>query len=347
MLIFFLQIGSSPPRSWCCWLWLWIWSLRCWQEWDWTLSTSRGSSPSTGLPCISCSLQVTGNIQLWKCQSPGIGALFVRWLRWLVVKKGKAAFMLCGTLTDRPNPPQRGFLCNWMLGTMGEMLLNAVLFRLASKTAKSEKKTWMIMDEISKTSWDVDLSDQAFCEHPAFAARQNKQKNPKENNKKNNIFSCVSVLVMIIALIVFPVMFLQEINSRDKPEWFLGWAYGIGWGATIFMIGAAILLLVDKESEEIFYREKTYYAQDETDAWAVDIAPRVTLPERKISEKWKLMFAQWINWQLQLSEKLEILRIYRGVLGAHFRKWSKWCLSFVHLCKVVNTDMCRCNCFGV
>ncbi len=71
---------------------------------------------------------------------------------------------------------------------------------------------------------------------------------------------------MIIALIVFPVMFLQEINSRDKPEWFLGWAYGIGWGATIFMIGAAILLLVDKESEEIFYREKTYYAQDETDA---------------------------------------------------------------------------------
>ncbi len=72
---------------------------------------------------------------------------------------------------------------------------------------------------------------------------------------------------MVTALIVFPVMFIQKIKEMDpvKEEWFFGWAYGIGWGATIFIFGAAILLCVDKESEEIFYREKTYYNQ-ETDA---------------------------------------------------------------------------------
>ena len=81
-----------------------------------------------------------------------------------------------------------------------------------------------------------------------------------------NSVALFSVLLMIIALIVFPVMFMKEIEERQKPEWFFGWAYGIGWGATIFLFGASILLLVDKESEEIFYREKTYYAHDETNA---------------------------------------------------------------------------------
>ena len=42
-------------------------------------------------------------------------------------------------------------------------------------------------------------------------------------------------------------------------KWYFSWAYGLAWGGCIFLIGAAILLLVDKESEEIFYREKTFY----------------------------------------------------------------------------------------
>ena len=63
---------------------------------------------------------------------------------------------------------------------------------------------------------------------------------------------------MVISLIVFPVMFMQEIDDRGKPEWYFGWAYGIAWGAAIFLVGAAVLLLIDKETDEIYYREKTY-----------------------------------------------------------------------------------------
>ncbi|XP_049271336.1 uncharacterized protein LOC119391736 [Rhipicephalus sanguineus] len=32
--------------------------------------------------------------------------------------------------------------------------------------------------------------------------------------------------------------------------------YGVGWGAAIFLFGAILLLLCDKETEEIYYRER-------------------------------------------------------------------------------------------
>lgn len=73
-----------------------------------------------------------------------------------------------------------------------------------------------------------------------------------------------AVLCMVIALIVFPAMFMKEIQKRDQNEWYFAWSYGVAWGAAIFLFGAAILLLIDKESEEVYYSEKTYY--HETDA---------------------------------------------------------------------------------
>jgi len=39
--------------------------------------------------------------------------------------------------------------------------------------------------------------------------------------------------------------------------WEFGWAYGVGWGASIFLFGGVILLLCDKETEEIYYKERT------------------------------------------------------------------------------------------
>lgn len=38
--------------------------------------------------------------------------------------------------------------------------------------------------------------------------------------------------------------------------WEFGWAYGVGWGSAIFLFGAVVLLLCDKESEEIYYKER-------------------------------------------------------------------------------------------
>lgn len=42
----------------------------------------------------------------------------------------------------------------------------------------------------------------------------------------------------------------------NRTVWEFGWAYGVGWGAAIFLFGAVILLSCDKESEEIYYKER-------------------------------------------------------------------------------------------
>lgn len=43
----------------------------------------------------------------------------------------------------------------------------------------------------------------------------------------------------------------------NRPHWYFGWAYGVGWGAAIFLVGAILLLVCDKETEEIYYQERT------------------------------------------------------------------------------------------
>ncbi|KAH8316046.1 hypothetical protein KR074_010520, partial [Drosophila pseudoananassae] len=85
----------------------------------------------------------------------------------------------------------------------------------------------------------------------------------------------VSLLAVLSALIVYPVCFAGELSlgmalfsSREtvflinisspgnRRVWEFGWAYGVGWGAAIFLFGAVVLLLCDKESEEIYYKER-------------------------------------------------------------------------------------------
>ena len=55
----------------------------------------------------------------------------------------------------------------------------------------------------------------------------------------------------------FPVKFLEEIGDRPETHWHFGWAYGVGWGAAIFIFMAGLLLLIDKGAEEVVYREVT------------------------------------------------------------------------------------------
>lgn len=33
-------------------------------------------------------------------------------------------------------------------------------------------------------------------------------------------------------------------------------AYGVAWGAAIFLFGASVLLMCDKEAEEVYYKER-------------------------------------------------------------------------------------------
>ncbi|XP_004537231.1 transmembrane protein 47 isoform X1 [Ceratitis capitata] len=66
----------------------------------------------------------------------------------------------------------------------------------------------------------------------------------------------LSLLAVLSALIIYPVCFAGELNLANRPIWEFGWAYGVGWGAAIFLFGAVVLLLCDKESEEIYYKER-------------------------------------------------------------------------------------------
>ncbi len=40
-------------------------------------------------------------------------------------------------------------------------------------------------------------------------------------------------------------------------------AYGVAWGATIFLFGGSMVLICDRNKEEIYYREKIYLNEDD------------------------------------------------------------------------------------
>nr|XP_018904237.1 PREDICTED: transmembrane protein 47 isoform X1 [Bemisia tabaci] len=67
---------------------------------------------------------------------------------------------------------------------------------------------------------------------------------------------CIALLSLLVALVIYPVYFASEQTAGNRTVWEFGWAYGVGWGAGIFLFGGIVLLLCDKESEEIYYKER-------------------------------------------------------------------------------------------
>lgn len=72
----------------------------------------------------------------------------------------------------------------------------------------------------------------------------------------NDTVSIVAVIAVLVALIMYPLCFSGELSMGNRPVWEFGWAYGVSWGAAIFLFGGVILLLCDKESEEIYFKER-------------------------------------------------------------------------------------------
>ncbi|XP_047029712.1 uncharacterized protein LOC124637364 isoform X2 [Helicoverpa zea] len=70
----------------------------------------------------------------------------------------------------------------------------------------------------------------------------------------------LALMCILIALVIYPVCFAAELNLGNRSVWEFGWAYGVGWGAAIFLFGAVVLLLCDKESEELYYKERKVVA---------------------------------------------------------------------------------------
>lgn len=78
----------------------------------------------------------------------------------------------------------------------------------------------------------------------------------------NYIFLLI-VLLLSLALGIFPLYFVNQLGYSSEATWYFGWSYGIGWGAAIFLFAAAVLLICDRNREEIFYKETLYLNQEE------------------------------------------------------------------------------------
>lgn len=74
--------------------------------------------------------------------------------------------------------------------------------------------------------------------------------------KSRRIIRNPTVIAVLVALIMYPLCFSGELSLGNRPIWEFGWAYGVCWGAAIFLFGGVILLLCDKESEEIYFKER-------------------------------------------------------------------------------------------
>uniref|UniRef100_A0A915E064 Uncharacterized protein n=1 Tax=Ditylenchus dipsaci TaxID=166011 RepID=A0A915E064_9BILA len=69
----------------------------------------------------------------------------------------------------------------------------------------------------------------------------------------------VAVLCELVSLIGFPVVFFFFMNEYGVRSWEFDWSYGVAWGAMLFGFGASLLLICDKEHEEVYHKEKTIY----------------------------------------------------------------------------------------
>ncbi|KAI3384305.1 hypothetical protein SNEBB_005061 [Seison nebaliae] len=84
----------------------------------------------------------------------------------------------------------------------------------------------------------------------------------RRSSKKGTLFSVASliltlaVLCLIAALILFPAMFVnREMEKRNRGRWYFGWAYGVAWGSSFFVI-ASIILARWHSKDEIYFVEK-------------------------------------------------------------------------------------------
>uniref|UniRef100_A0A8C4QIR8 P53 apoptosis effector related to pmp22 n=1 Tax=Eptatretus burgeri TaxID=7764 RepID=A0A8C4QIR8_EPTBU len=64
-------------------------------------------------------------------------------------------------------------------------------------------------------------------------------------NKIIGALACIAVLLQLTALILYAVRFVHETVLHTYHEF--AWGYGIGWGSTIFLIGAAVFFFLKSQ----------------------------------------------------------------------------------------------------
>lgn len=66
-----------------------------------------------------------------------------------------------------------------------------------------------------------------------------------------------TVGIELMSLLAFPIKFLEEISEQAEVHWHFGWGYWVGWASAIFIFVSGLLLVIDKDAEELVYREIT------------------------------------------------------------------------------------------
>jgi len=69
----------------------------------------------------------------------------------------------------------------------------------------------------------------------------------------------IAMLSIIVTCILYPIKFFQE---NDGDHFTLGWSYGLAWGLVVLLLGAALMLILDK-GEELALREKMPEEEEE------------------------------------------------------------------------------------
>jgi len=69
----------------------------------------------------------------------------------------------------------------------------------------------------------------------------------------------IAVLAIIVTGVLYPIKFFQE---NDGDHFTLGWSYGLAWGLAVLLLGAALMLILDK-GEELALREKMPEEEEE------------------------------------------------------------------------------------
>jgi len=71
----------------------------------------------------------------------------------------------------------------------------------------------------------------------------------------------VAVLALFLAVIIYPTSMAKEMGEGDDLVWGFGFGYGSSVFCLVFLALSLVLLICDRESEEIFYKERE--AEDE------------------------------------------------------------------------------------
>lgn len=74
----------------------------------------------------------------------------------------------------------------------------------------------------------------------------------------------IAMICLLVTLIVFPVIFINVERQKYTKNygdngWHLSWSYGGCWGAWLFLLGAAVLLLIDRNRNVSVWNCSTVY----------------------------------------------------------------------------------------